>query len=324
MVKPSIKAKQLFNEPISGSLPVRCQMSKSLLDYYMKNRIVLSLLLIANVSVAGSVTAAKQGATSKQNQKVSFLRPEAAERSHDGFSIGGAIDGLIGFLYFDTIIRRGYELANFWSWAQELDRTRYRHVYAIVGSACEQMNVPMPDLYVINHADVNAKLWTGKINAVVYGWSSRYAAITITQDALDMLNQDELEAYLTQAVSQIKHRYVRLHYMLSSFLQCNPYYSLQLTRNSDPRYRRNPIMAALITLGGQAWLRSRIDDADRTAAHHLKKPAALASAIAKENEHAGLPYKVGSAPVISLLNNWPTAADRIETVEKIRRQRKDD
>ena len=51
--------------------------------------------------------------------------------------------------------------------------------------------------------------------------------------------------------------------MLSSFLQCNPYYSLQLTRNWDPRYRRNPIMAALITLGGQAWLRSRIDDADR-------------------------------------------------------------
>ncbi len=159
----------------------------------------------------------------------------------------------------------------------------------------------------------------GKINAVVHGWSPRYAAITLTQGTLELLTRDELRAYLTQAVLQIKLRHARLYYCLRDLaLDCG-----------KPHVAATTVLATggvglpwfLVSLGAQHWLRSKIASADREAASHLIDPSALASAIDKENEHAGFPYKLGSSPALTIFNNWPTAAERTEIINKVVRQR---
>lgn len=288
----------------------------------MNYRLALSLFLIANICVAAP-------AKVDERKKTEVLRPAQREQANEG----GLIDTLVGVLYPDTIVRRFNDLVTFWGWARELNRAQYPEVYASLAEICERLNVPVPVIYVINNSGVNAKLLAGKINATVNGWSPRYAAITITQDTLDLLNQDELDAYLTQAVARIKHRSFRLTAVLNGLLQCNPINAAiamgpqtafvpgpngQLIVQQLPG--RSPVMAAVLSLVGQRWLRSKIDECDRTTAFHLKNPAAFASAIAKENEHAGMPYKIGSNPILRLFNDWPTAEERLETVEKVRKQ----
>lgn len=274
----------------------------------MNNRLVLSLLLVANVGVAGS-------AAPKQSVKNSFLRSVAAEP----VSSTGIIDGLIGTLWPDTIQRRWYEAWNFWGWASELDRYQYSYIYATVGEICERMNVPMPDLYVIKNSEFNAEVWMGKINAVVYGWSPRFAAITLTQDSIDLLSEEELQAYLTQAVAQIKNRRVKIYCCLRDFIDfAKPQAAVMSALASGVG-----IPWLLITIGAQRWLRSKVQDADRMAVHHLKNPEALASAIEKENEHAGFPYKLGSNSGMELLNNWPTAAVRLGAIANALKRRQE-
>ncbi len=206
-----------------------------------------------------------------------------------------SLDRLIGFIYPDTLSRRLYELVHYLSWGHPLDAVKYAWIYEAVRDLSIKLNVPMPQLNVLSHMRVNSLLWTGKINLLVYGWSPEDASITITQDAIDLLTQDEMRGYLAYGVAQIAYRYI------------------VLSRPDTLLSYTTPLSRLLIA----DFVKTQVLIADYHGAIAVNDPQPLIEAIRKEYAHAGLPYTFMSLPIISWFSSWPTAEQRISYLQQL-------
>src|SRR5262245_47215321 len=79
-------------------------------------------------------------------------------------------------------------------WAFEATRSRYPHVYEIVGRLSAKMGIPPPKIYWIN---------TQSPNAFAVGRSPKHASIAVTDGIVWLLTKEELEGVLGHELGHI-------------------------------------------------------------------------------------------------------------------------
>lgn len=192
------------------------------------------------------------------------------------------IMNFVAYFYSDKIVLRMYK-------AQPLDRSKYAWIYETVGDLAHKMNLPMPQLWLVNHP---------MANAFATGRNPQHASIAITTGILDLLNKKELTGVLAHELSHVKNRDILVSTIaavlataigyLASMLRLSAFFGQRQEGRS-----RNPLfllMAAVImpfaaTLLQLAISRSREYLADETGAHTCQDPEGLASALEKLDNH---------------------------------------
>jgi heat shock protein HtpX len=89
--------------------------------------------------------------------------------------------------------------------AQPLDQNQYKDVYQTVENLALTAGIPMPRLFVIPGA---------AINAFATGRDPKHAAIAITEGALQKLDKDELQGVLAHELSHVTNEDIRLTSMV--------------------------------------------------------------------------------------------------------------
>jgi len=111
-----------------------------------------------------------------------------------------------GILYFAIIFAIGMNMVAYWqsdkialamSGAIPIKREENQYLYRIIENLCITAGLPMPRVYVIPSA---------QINAFATGRDPQHAAIAVTQGALDKLENEELEGVLAHELSHVGNR----------------------------------------------------------------------------------------------------------------------
>lgn len=141
--------------------------------------------------------------------------------------------GSPGILYVAVAISIIMNFAAYWwsdsialaaSGAQAVTREQATELYRIVENLCITAGLPMPRIYVMNAA---------QINAFATGRNAQHAAIAVTTGALQKLNNEELEGVIAHEMSHIGNRDI----LISSVVV---------------------VLAGVIAIGADIFLRSRI------------------------------------------------------------------
>lgn len=185
-----------------------------------------------------------------------------------------------GFAYFfsDKIVLRMYN-------AQPLDKSRHPHVYAYVQEITTSMEIPMPQLFIINSPIANA---------FATGRNPSHASIALTEGILNILEPYELRAVLAHEVAHIKNRDILIGTIAATLGSAIGYLAYWLRSsllwgNHKKEKNIHPIVIILLTilvpfiatLIQCAVSRSREFLADESGALCCKDPLALASALEK-------------------------------------------
>lgn len=193
------------------------------------------------------------------------------------------IMNIVAYFYSDKIVLNMYK-------AQPLDKQEYGWIYETVAKLAQQMQIPMPKLWLINHP---------MANAFATGRNPAHASVALTTGILKLLNKRELTGVLAHELSHVKNRDILVSTIaavlataigyLASMLRFNAFYG-----NRDEQQGRGNglfmFLAALImpfaaTLLQMAISRSREYLADEKGAECCKDPEGLASALEKLHNH---------------------------------------
>jgi len=213
-----------------------------------------------------------------------------------GELIGGR-NGTLAALGFAALMNFG---AFFWSdkivlsmyRARPVDPTSAPELHAIVSKLAMKAGIPMPRLYVIPDA---------ALNAFATGRSPSHAAVAATEGILRSLSQEELEGVLAHELSHVLNRDTLISTVAAtlagaiSFVARLAYWvPIGGGRSSDDEGRSPlggllmlilaPLAAMLIQL---AVSRSREYDADASGARLVGYPNGLANALRKLQAAAG-------------------------------------
>ena len=119
--------------------------------------------------------------------------------------IGGAIGGQQGMLVA-FVVALGMNLFSYWFsdkmvlamyGARPIEESQAPALYAIVRRLATRAQIPMPRVYMIA---------TDTPNAFATGRNPEHAAVAVTEGALRILDQDELEGVLAHELSHVKNR----------------------------------------------------------------------------------------------------------------------
>lgn len=189
----------------------------------------------------------------------------------------------IAYFFSDRIVLRMHG-------AQKLDADSYPHLYSMVEELCAVMQLPIPQLWIIN---------TPVANAFATGRNPRHASIAVTEGILEILDADELRGVLAHELAHIKNRDILIGTIAAimataiSYIGSMARHSLLWGSSSNKKQNNNIIVTLVVaivvplaaTLMQLALSRSREYAADATGAHACHDPLALAAALEKLHNH---------------------------------------
>jgi len=243
---------------------------------------------------------------------------------------------LIAYFFSDKIVLSMYG-------AQPLDSEQYSWIYNSVQNLANEMNIPMPKLWLIN---------SQMANAFATGRNPHNASVAITSGIITILEEHELRGVLAHELSHVKNRDILIATIAATIATTISYMASMLrftaflgSSGGSGDRRRNgnifttllvailmPIAAVLIQL---AISRSREYLADETGAYYSKDPLALASALEKlqhaseaTSQHINPAGKESTASlfivnpfsgknVLALFSTHPPVSKRINRLQEI-------
>jgi len=185
-----------------------------------------------------------------------------------------------GFAYYfsDKLVLKIYK-------AKPLSHHEHFVVHSIVRELSSTMNIPVPNVYVIQ---------SSMANAFATGRSPSHASIAITTGLINLLEDHELRGVIAHELSHIKNRDILIATIAATIATAIGYlahmaYYAGIFRSFSNRKRSNPIGLLLISiltplaasLVQLAISRSREFIADESGARYTQDPLALASALKK-------------------------------------------
>ena len=108
---------------------------------------------------------------------------------------------LIGLVYAVSMIFQSTEIVMSMNGAREVDRNEEPVLYHVVEDMAMVAQIPMPRVYVIDDAS---------LNAFATGSNPQNAAVAATSGLLDIMNREELEAVIGHEVSHIRNYDIRI------------------------------------------------------------------------------------------------------------------
>ena len=114
---------------------------------------------------------------------------------------GVTIAMIIGFIYALTMIFQSTEIVMSMNGAREVDRNEEPVLYHVVEDMAMVAQIPMPRVYVIDDAG---------LNAFATGSNPQNAAVAATSGLLEIMNREELEAVIGHEVSHIRNLDIRI------------------------------------------------------------------------------------------------------------------
>ena len=119
---------------------------------------------------------------------------------NSGFG-GVTIAMILGFIYALTMIFQSTEIVMSMNGAREVDRNEEPVLSHVVEDMAMVAQIPMPRVYVIDDAG---------LNAFATGSNPQNAAVAATSGLLDIMNREELEAVIGHEVSHIRNLDIRI------------------------------------------------------------------------------------------------------------------
>ena len=119
---------------------------------------------------------------------------------NSGFG-GVTVAMIIGFIYALTMIFQSTEIVMSMNGAREVDRNEEPVLYHVVEDMAMVAQIPMPRVYVIDDAG---------LNAFATGSNPQNAAVAATSGLLEIMNREELEAVIGHEVSHIRNLDIRI------------------------------------------------------------------------------------------------------------------
>ena len=114
---------------------------------------------------------------------------------------GVTVAMIIGFIYALTMIFQSTEIVMSMNGAREVDKNEEPVLYHVVEDMAMVAQIPMPRVYVIDDAG---------LNAFATGSNPQNAAVAATSGLLDIMNREELEAVIGHEVSHIRNLDIRI------------------------------------------------------------------------------------------------------------------
>ena len=108
---------------------------------------------------------------------------------------------LIGLVYAVSMIFQSTEIVMSMNGAREVDRNEEPVLYHVVEDMAMVAQIPMPRVYVIDDAG---------LNAFATGSNPQNAAVAATSGLLEIMNREELEAVIGHEVSHIRNLDIRI------------------------------------------------------------------------------------------------------------------
>jgi heat shock protein HtpX len=182
----------------------------------------------------------------------------------------------VAFFWSDKIVLRMYG-------AQAVTPEQAPELYAIVQKLAQKASIPMPRLYVIPDA---------ALNAFATGRSPSHAAVAATAGILKALNREELEGVLAHELSHVLNRDTLISTVAATLAGAISYAAhpfMMMGRGRDDREGANPLLAIVAMIAApiaamliqMAVSRSREYGADTTGARLVGYPDGLAGALRK-------------------------------------------
>ena len=119
---------------------------------------------------------------------------------NSGFG-GVTIAMILGFIYALTMIFQSTEIVMSMNGAREVDRNEEPVLYHVVEDIAMVAQIPMPRVYVIDDAG---------LNAFATGSNPQNAAVAATSGLLEIMNREELESVIGHEVSHIRNLDIRI------------------------------------------------------------------------------------------------------------------
>ena len=114
---------------------------------------------------------------------------------------GVTVAMILGFIYALTMIFQSTEIVMSMNGAREVDRNEEPVLYHVVEDMAMVAQIPMPRVYVIDDAG---------LNAFATGSNPQNAAVAATSGLLEIMNREELEAVIGHEVSHIRNLDIRI------------------------------------------------------------------------------------------------------------------
>jgi len=114
---------------------------------------------------------------------------------------GVTVAMIIGFIYALTMIFQSTEIVMSMNGAREVDRNEEPVLYHVVEDMAMVAQIPMPRVYVIDDAG---------LNAFATGSNPQNAAVAATSGLLEIMNREELESVIGHEVSHIRNLDIRI------------------------------------------------------------------------------------------------------------------
>lgn len=163
------------------------------------------------------------------------------------------------------------------SGATPADQTKAHELYAIVNELANQMQLPMPRLFIIP---------SQQANAFATGRNPEHASVAVTQGLLHLLPREQVKAVLAHELAHVKNRDILIASVAAVLASAISFLANMSIYSSDDD-KRNPFVALLMfllipiaaSLIQLALSRQREFAADASGAHILGKGKPLADAL---------------------------------------------
>lgn len=217
--------------------------------------------------------------------------------------------------------------------AQPVSRAQAPRLYAMMESLCGRAAVPMPKLYLIQ---------SDSPNAFATGRNPAHASVAVTQGALRLLDEDELQGVLAHEISHVKNRDILISSIAATMAGIIMWVA-NMARfaaffgggERDREEGGGGALAGLVTmivapiaaLLIQMWIsRTREYQADASGAKVVGNPYGLASALQKldsysrrlpmqaspNTAHMFIVHPFSGSSVLNLFSTHPPIGKRIE------------
>jgi heat shock protein HtpX len=236
----------------------------------------------------------------------------------------------VSFFWSDKIVLRMYR-------AQPVTAEQAPELYAIVQKLAQKAQIPMPKLYVLPDA---------ALNAFATGRSPSHAAVAATEGILKAMSREELEGVLAHELSHVLNRDTLIATVAAtlagaiSFL-AHPF--MMMGRGRDDREGANPLLAIVAMIAApiaalliqMAVTRSREYAADATGARLVGYPDGLANALRKlqaaapriplqnadaSTAHLFIVNPLSGSSLMKLFSTHPPLDERIERLMAMKTQ----
>jgi heat shock protein HtpX len=177
--------------------------------------------------------------------------------------------------------------------AKPVTRGDAPRLYSMVEDLCNRASMPMPKLYLIPSESPNA---------FATGRNPEHASVAVTQGALQLLNEDELQGVLAHEISHVKNRDILISSIAATLAGMIMWIahmaSFAAMFGGGSRDRDDEgggalgglatmILAPIAAMLVQMWIsRTREYQADATGAQVIGNPHGLASALQKLDSYS--------------------------------------